>query len=71
MIETRAQFIVRALKYRRTTQAWVKEGFVRIAEDGDPLWRLHRGNWIYRKIIEARVAPGGKEVWIKVEAGAE
>lgn len=65
--ELRWDVIKDVLRYRRAARDWTKQGFIRIAENGDPLWKLHRGGWMNRHIIEARVAPGGKELWIKVE----
>jgi hypothetical protein len=56
----------RWLAWRRTTRKWTAEGFVRVHENGDPLWRFHRGDWIGRRIEEARVSPNGIELWIKV-----
>lgn len=55
-----------ALAYRRFRQAALDAGFERVSENGDPLWRLHRGNWVNRQIVDVRIAPGGKELWIRV-----
>lgn len=60
-----------ALAYRRFSKAALDDGFVPIAENGDPLWKFHRGGWGRRRIVAARIAPGGHEVWIKVEGAVD
>lgn len=54
-----------ALAHRRFARQALDDGFEPISENGSPLWRFHRGAWINRQIVEARVAPGGVEAWIK------
>jgi hypothetical protein len=54
-----------AFAYRRFARQALDDGFEPISENGSPLWRFVRGSWIDRQIVEARVAPGGVEVWIK------
>ncbi len=56
----------RVRKYRETVNNWIAEGFINVSENGDPLWKFQRGGWTNREIIEVRIAPGGKELWIKV-----
>ena len=53
--------------YRRFCRQALDDGFERVSENGDPLWKFHRGAWVDRRIVDVRVAPGGKELWIKVE----
>ena len=57
--------------YRRFAKAALDDGFMPVAENGDPLWRFHRGAWGRRRITAARIAPGGHEVWIKVEGAPD
>ena len=57
----------RAFAYRRFARAALDDGFIPISENGDPLWKFHRGAWGRRRITATRIAPGGHEVWIKVE----
>lgn len=56
-----------AFAYRRFARAALDDGFIPISENGDPLWRFIRGGWGRRRIVQTRIAPGGHEVWIKVE----
>lgn len=62
-------FTRHAHTYRRFCKAALDDGFIPISENGDPLWKFHRGAWFRRKIVATRIAPGGQEVWIKVEGG--
>ena len=57
----------RAFAYRRFARAALDDGFIPISENGDPLWKFIRGAWGRRRIVATRIAPGGHEVWIKVE----
>ena len=61
----------RAFDYRRFARAALDDGFIPIAENGDPLWKFHRGAWGRRRIVATRIAPGGHEVWIKVEGDVD
>jgi hypothetical protein len=53
--------------YRRFCKAALDDGFERVSENGDPLWKFHRGAWTNREIVEVRIAPGGIELWIRHE----
>lgn len=54
------------LAYRRAIKRFEDRGYIRVAENGDPLWKLHRGNWVGKKITDVLIAPGGIELWIKI-----
>ena len=54
-----------ALAYRRFAKKAIADGFERIYENGDPLWKFHRGSWSRHKITDVVIAPGGHELWIK------
>lgn len=56
----------RAMKYRKGNASLSAEGFIRISEHGDPLWKFQRGGWASRIITDVRIGPDGKELWIKV-----
>lgn len=58
-----------ALAHRRFAKRAAAEGFERVSENGDPLWRFHRGNWTSQRITDVRIAPGGKELWIRKGGG--
>ena len=60
------QFVSDALSYRRFVRQRRQEGWIRIEENGDPLWKFHRGGWHDRRIDDVKIAPGGHELWIKV-----
>jgi hypothetical protein len=55
------------ISWRRWEREAAEDGLVPITEHGDPLWRLKRGSWIRKKIVEARIHLNGRDVWIKVE----
>ena len=44
------------------------EDWIKVHEDGDPLWKLHRGEWAIKglKIIDVKIDENGKTLWIKV-----
>lgn len=65
------EFTKYAHAYRRFAKAALDDGFIKIAENGDPLWQFHRGAWGKRRIVATRIAPGGHEVWIKVEGSPD
>lgn len=58
----------RILHYRRITKKWAAEGFEDLGENGGKLWEIYRGGRKGQHITEARVAPDGMSVWVKVEA---
>lgn len=55
------------LSVRRFEKKAASDGFVKIKENGTPLFKLHRGDWIDHKIVEAIISPNGRDVWIRVE----
>lgn len=44
------------------------EGWIEVRENGDPLWRLHRGDWEQQglRITDTKVGADGKTIYIKV-----
>jgi hypothetical protein len=58
---------LRGMRFRREMS---RKGYERLAENGSPLWELHRGFRTDHKIVDAVVAPCGKEIWIKIEKAA-
>lgn len=58
----------RVLNYRRTVKKWQAEGFEDLGESGGRLWEIYRGARAGQKITEARVAPDGMSVFVKIEA---
>jgi hypothetical protein len=56
-----------ALAYRRFERDKVAQGWYRVSENGDPLWRLHRGGWAGRRITDCVVAPDGLSIFIRTE----
>ena len=53
------------LAYRRFCLEAIRAGFERVSENGHPLWRFRRGDWVGRRIVEVRISPGGTELWIR------
>jgi hypothetical protein len=60
-----------AFAYRRFAKAALDDGFIKISENGDPLWKFIRGAWGKRRIVATRISPEGHEVWIKVEGALD
>jgi hypothetical protein len=58
-------FTKEALAYRRLANKAAADGFERVTENGDPLWKFVRGGWTRRKITDVLIAPSGHELWIK------
>lgn len=56
----------RRLHYRRTVRRWLAEGFEEVGEGGGELWQIYRGYRVGQTIQEARVAPGGMSVFVKI-----
>jgi len=56
-----------ALNYRRTTKKWEAEGFEDLGESGGKLGEIYRGGRYTQRITEARIAPDGMSVWVKIE----
>lgn len=55
------------LHYRRTVKKWLAEGYEQVGECGGNLWQLYRGSRQHCRIIDARVAPDGMSVYVKIE----
>ncbi len=58
------------LDYRRDQFAMRKDGWEFVGEDGGRLWELYRGCRMAHRIVDVRIAAGGKGLWIKTEAKA-
>lgn len=56
----------RVLHYRRTVKAWLAEGFEEVGESGGNLWQIYRGCRQGQIIHEARIAPDGMSLFIRV-----
>lgn len=56
----------RVLAYRRTIRQWLKEGYEDLGETGGNLWQIYRGVRRGKKIVDARVAPDGMSVFVKI-----
>lgn len=56
-----------ALQYRRFKRDMLRAGYEEIGEHGGPLWELCRGARIRHRITDAKVAPNGKSVFVKIE----
>lgn len=56
----------RALNYRRTVKKWLTEGYEEIGERGGKLWEVYRGCRRGQIIKDARIAPDGKSLFVKI-----
>ena len=56
----------RVLHYRRTVKRWQAEGFEEVGENGGEVWEIHRGCRRGQTIQEARVAPDGMSVFVRI-----
>jgi len=54
------------LNYRRTVKRWKSEGFEDLGERGGSLWEIYRGGRRGQVIHEARIAPDGMSVFVRV-----
>lgn len=54
------------LHYRRTVKQWKDEGFEDLGERGGNLWQIYRGSRCGQIIHEARVAPDGMSVFVRI-----
>jgi hypothetical protein len=58
-------------KYVRTNTAeanrLLSDGWEMVGENGGLLWQLHRGGRTRSVITDVRIAPGGKELLVKIE----
>ena len=66
-----SDFTKEALAYRRFAKKAEADGFERVSENGDPLWKFVRGAWTRRKITDVLIAPGGYQLWIKHSEAAK
>ena len=56
----------KVLYYRRTVRQWKAEGFEEIGECGGNLWEIYRGARCGQTIREARIAPDGMSVFVRI-----
>lgn len=54
-----------ALRCRRERRRLEAEGFEEVGERGGNLWQLHRGSRQDHVIVDVRIAPEGKSLFIK------
>jgi hypothetical protein len=57
----------RALAQRRFIREWEAKGYEEIGEGGGRLWELYRGYRTDCRITDAKVPPGGRSIWVKIE----
>mgnify|MGYP001614274903 CR=1 FL=1 len=57
----------RVLHYRRITKRWMADGYEEIGERGGKLWEIYRGGRLGQRITDAKVAPDGMSVYVKIE----
>jgi len=55
------------LSRRRTVKDWLREGFEEVNESGGKLWQLKRGARQNQKIIDVRISPDGKSVFVRIK----
>lgn len=60
------QRVYEILFYRRTVKRWRAEGFEDLGERGGMLWEIYRGRRVGQIIKEARIAPDGMSVFVRI-----
>lgn len=55
------------LAYHRFHKKAIADGYERIEESGHPLWQFARGFRTRERIVDAKVDPTGRFVYIKAE----
>lgn len=48
-----------------------RDGWLYVGENGGPLWVLHRGEWVGRRIADVAIAACGRALWIKLDEEAQ
>jgi hypothetical protein len=56
----------KALRYRRFVKKWEAEGYEEVGEGGGRLWELYRGGRTRQQILDVKIAPGGKKLFVKI-----
>ena len=54
------------LAARRERRDMEKAGYELVGEGGGALWELHRGWRTRQRIVDVKIAYGGKELWVLV-----
>lgn len=57
----------RRLAYVRMYHDLIPKGWEEIGERGGRLWELYRGARYDHKIVDVKIAPGGKSLFVKIE----
>lgn len=60
------EYTKKAIHYRRTVKQWKAEGFEEVGEHGGNLWQIYRGGKCGQIIHEARVAPDGMSIFVRI-----
>lgn len=53
--------------YRKMSRDLLATGWEEVGEGGGKLWELYRGYRTEHHIIDVKIAPGGKSLFVKIE----
>jgi hypothetical protein len=58
------------LAYRKGVRALKADGYIEVSENGHPLYKFHRGEWLVEPhyIADVKIGPDRISLWIKVAA---
>ena len=57
----------RAHAYRKMARDLLGKGWEEVGEGGGKLWELYRGYRTDYRIVDVKIAPGGKSLFVKIE----
>jgi hypothetical protein len=55
------------MAYRKMRRDLLAKGWEEVGEGGGQLWELYRGYRTWAKIVDVRIAPGGKSLFVNIE----
>jgi len=58
--------LVTLAPYDKVNKEVMTDDYIKVEENGDPLWKFHRGSWQSRRIIDAKIGPDEQSLYIKV-----
>lgn len=64
---TLTPFTRKMLAIRRDQRDRERDGWLYVGENGGPLWMLHRGGLMGRRIVNVAIAACGRALWVKLD----
>lgn len=57
----------RVMAYRKMRRDLLAKGWEEVGECGGALWELYRGSRTHARIVDVRIAPDGKSLFVNIE----